>query len=464
MFIGRKNELKNLNEQYQSNQFEFAVIYGRRRIGKTSLIQEFVKDKKAIFYTGLETTEKQNLINLSSVILDNMNQNLCFDTFQSALENVFEKAKHERLIFVIDEYPYLASSYPAISSILQMLIDRNKDSSNLFLILCGSSLSFMEEQVLGYKSPLYGRRTSQYKILPFTFFETCCFFNAFSYEERALIYGVTSGIPLYVSLFDETKSLKQNIIEIFLQTKGYLYEEPSNFIKQECRDPSTYNSIIQAIAQGCTKLSEISSQVGIESGQCTSYINKLISLGIVKKDYPIYKANKKQTLYLLDDHMFQFWYKFVLPYISIINMGMGERVYQNIEQYFPEFMGYIFEDICKQYLWLLNKENKSPIFFTHLGRWWGNDSRIKSEAEIDILAYNENNEAIIAECKWRNEKIDKDVLDKISFRSELFPFSTKHIYLFSKSGFTDYCINQIHNNHFIHLISFQDITDKLKSL
>ena len=369
MFIGRKTELKQLNEQYNSDRFEFAVIYGRRRIGKTSLIQEFIKDKNALFFTGLETTQKQNLVNLSQVILQSSLDDITFSSFQAALERVFEKAKKERTIFVIDEYPYLANTYPAISSILQLLIDKNKEDSKLFLILCGSSLSFMEEQVLGYQSPLYGRRTSQYKIKPFSFFETCDYFNSFSYEEKAFIYGLTSGIPLYLSLFRENKSLKQNIIDIFLSSNGYLFEEPTNLIKQECRDPSTYNSIIQAIASGATKLSEISNQVGIETGLCTTYIKKLISLGIIIKDYPIYKPSKKQTIYLLEDHMFQFWYKFILPNISLINIGMGEKVYEKIEPHFYEFMGYIFEDICKQYLWLLNIREELPLFFLKLGRW-----------------------------------------------------------------------------------------------
>lgn len=463
MFIGRKTELKQLNEQYNSSRFEFAVIYGRRRIGKTSLIQEFIKDKKALFFTGLETTQKQNLVNLSQVILQSSLDDITFNSFQAALENVFEKAKKERIIFVIDEYPYLANTYPAISSILQLLIDKNKEDSKLFLILCGSSLSFMEEQVLGYQSPLYGRRTSQYKIKPFSFFETCDYFNSFSYEEKAFIYGLTSGIPLYISLFRENKSLKQNIIDIFLSSNGYLFEEPTNLIKQECRDPSTYNSIIQAIATGATKLSEISNQVGIETGLCTTYIKKLISLGIIIKDYPIYKPSKKQTIYLLEDHMFQFWYKFILPNISLINIGMGEKVYEKIEPHFYEFMGYIFEDICKQYLWFLNIREELPLFFLKLGRWWGNDPRIKAKAEIDILAYNDENQILLGECKWINEEIDKKVLEKAIFRSELFSFPNKFIYLFSKTGFTSYCLEYAKTNPSIHLVTFQDIIKAYES-
>lgn len=455
MFIGREKELKQLEKQYSSHKFEFAVIYGRRRIGKTSLIQEFIKNKKNIFFTGIETNEKQNLVNLSHAIISSDDMN--FDSYQKAIEYVFSKAVNERLIFVIDEYPYLANAYPAISSILQSIIDKNKDNTKLFLILCGSSLSFMEEQVLGYQSPLYGRRTSQYKIKPFTYFESKKYFKNYTNKEKAVIYGITSGIPLYLSLINENLSLKDNIIDNFLSANGYLYEEPTSLIKQECREPAIYNSIIQVIAEGATRLSDIANKVGLETGVTTIYIKKLLALGIVKKEYPIYKPTKRKTIYQLDDSMFIFWYKFIPKYISMINMGMGEIVYDNIEKYIPEFMDYIFEDICKQYLWKLNISNQLPYLFTNLGKWWGNDSRLKSEVEIDILGYNENDEAIIGECKWRNEKVDLTVLNELLYKAQIFDFKDIHYYLFSKSGFSEACINKAKENNKIHLITFKEM-------
>ena len=290
MFIGRKRELDNLNQRYGCGKFECAIIYGRRRVGKTTLINEFIKDKEAISYTGIEGNQKENLEGLSKSIYslsqDFSDASSNFSGFQEALETVFKIAQKRRIVFVIDEYPYIAISYKALSSILQILIDRNKDTSKMFLILCGSSLSFMENQVLGYESPLFGRRTCQYKITLFDFFEIKNYYNKFSDNDLAIIYGITGGIPLYMSLMNDNMSVEDNIKANFLVPNSYLFEEPTNVIKQECRDPSQYNSIIKAIATGPSRMSEISSKAGLDTSLATSYLNKLMSLGIVKKEMP----------------------------------------------------------------------------------------------------------------------------------------------------------------------------------
>ena len=193
MFIGRKNELLQLNRLYNSGKFEFAVIYGRRRVGKTAIINEFVKDKNAICFTGVETNAKQNLENLSECILEfstGMKTDTAFSNFQSALEYVFKLSENKRIVLCLDEYPYVARASRSLASTLQMLIDKYKDRSKLFLILCGSSMSYIEDHVLAYKAPLYGRRTAQFKILPFEFCEACEYFNGMSSEDKALAYGL----------------------------------------------------------------------------------------------------------------------------------------------------------------------------------------------------------------------------------------------------------------------------------
>ena len=193
MFIGREKELSKLTQLYNTDSFQFPVIYGRRRVGKTALINEFIKDKAAISFTGIESTVSQNLENLSRAIhryVGTVGEAPVYPSFQSALETVFKLAEEKRIVFVIDEYPYVAKAYKAFSSIIQNMIDKYKDSSKLYLILCGSSMSFMEEQVLGYKSPLYGRRTAQFKILPFDFAESRKYFKNFSDNDMAEIYGI----------------------------------------------------------------------------------------------------------------------------------------------------------------------------------------------------------------------------------------------------------------------------------
>ena len=178
MFIGRERELNALEKLYTSKKFEFAVIYGRRRDGKTALINQFLGDKKAIYFMGVESNAKQNLENFSKSIIEyssGIETENSFLSFQAALEYVFQLAQKERIILAIDEYPYVARASKSLASTLQLLIDKYKDSSKLMLILCGSSMSYMEDHVLAYKAPLYGRRTAQIKLMPFSFEETCSY-------------------------------------------------------------------------------------------------------------------------------------------------------------------------------------------------------------------------------------------------------------------------------------------------
>ncbi len=461
MFIGRKRELNDLKQRYENGKFEFAVMYGRRRVGKTTLINEFVKDKEVIFYTGIEGNEKENLEGLSKSIYslsqDFADTSSSFASFQEALETAFRIGEKRRIVFVIDEYPYIAGSYKALSSILQILIDRNKNASKMFLILCGSSLSFMENQVLGYKSPLFGRRTCQYKIMPFDYFETKDYYNKFSNTDLAVIYGITGGIPLYMSLMNDNLSIEENIKTNFLVPNAYLFEEPSNLIKQECRDPAQYNSIIKAIATGSSRMSEICSKTGLDTGLTTSYLNKLMSLGIVKKEMPFGTDSSRKTIYALEDSMFRFWYRFIPDNLATINRGLTDIVYKKIAPQITSFMGGVFEEICKQYLWELNRQGKAVVTFTDLGRWWGNDPKNKCEAEIDIIGTADDKTAFFCECKWTNENVDTSVLDTLFERSKLFSFTNIYLYLFAKTGFTKGCIDKARGLGNAELITFDEM-------
>ena len=461
MFIGRRRELDDLKQRYDKGKFEFAVMYGRRRVGKTTLINEFVKDKEVIFYTGIEGNEKENLEGLSksiySISQDYADTSSSFASFQEALETAFKIAEKRRIVFVIDEYPYIAGNYKALSSILQILIDRNKNTSKMFLILCGSSLSFMENQVLGYKSPLFGRRTCQYKIIPFDYFETKDYYNKFTCTDLATIYGITGGIPLYMSLMNDNLSVDENIKSNFLVPNAYLFEEPTNLIKQECRDPAQYNSIIKAIATGSSRMSEICSKTGLDTGLTSSYLNKLMSLGIVKKEMPFGTDISRKTIYSLEDSMFRFWYRFIPDNLATINRGLTDIVYKKIAPQITSFMGGVFEEISKQYLWELNRQGKAAITFTDLGRWWGNDPKNKCEAEVDIMGTADDKTALFCECNWSNENVDTGVLDTLIERSKLFSFTNIYLYLFAKIGFTKGCIDKANELGNIVLITFDEM-------
>lgn len=459
MFIGRENELNTLNRLYSSDKFEFAVIYGRRRVGKTALINEFVKDKDNIFFTGVETNEKQNLDNFSRSIMEyntGVAMGVSFNNFQMALEHIFELAKIKRIVFVIDEYPYVARASKSFASTLQFLIDKNKDTSKLFLILCGSSMSYMEDHVLAYKAPLYGRRTAQFKIKPFEFLEACRYFKNFSDEDKALAYGIVGGTPQYLMQFDDTLSIEQNIKNTLLNPSSFIFEEPINLLKQEVREPAIYNAVITAIATGSSKMNEISNKIDEDTSVCATYIKNLITLGIVKKESPYGEKSTRKTIYSIEDNMFRFWYRFVSENIPTISRGAIDLAYNRIAFELSSYMGGIFEDICKQYLWKLLLEGKCAVNFTDLGRWWGANPKTKSQEEIDIMGAAKDT-GLFAECKWTNEKVDLGVLEKLIERSSLFNYKKTHFYLFAKTGFTKGCIDKANEMGNVTLVIYEDM-------
>lgn len=465
MFIGREKELNALDKLYKSDKFEFIVIYGRRRVGKTELMNQFIGDKKSIYFMGVESNEKQNLENFSNSIIEfssGIQAETSFASFQAALEYVFRLAQKERMILAIDEYPYVARSSKSLASTLQLLIDKYKDTSKLMLILCGSSMSYMEDHVLAYKAPLYGRRTAQMKILPFDFEESCRYFNNLSDEDKALMYGIVGGTPQYLLQMSDKLSVEENIKNTYLNPMSFLYEEPVNLLKQEVREPAIYTAIITAIATGHTRMSEISTKVGEDTNVCSNYLKNLMSLGMVQREIPYGEKASRKSVYSIEDNMFCFWYRFVMDNNSIIARGAADMVYKRIEPQLSNYMGRVFEEICKQYLWKQLLAGNVPVEFVSLGRWWGNDPIQKSQAEIDIMGEQDSESALFAECKWRNERVDTDILETLVRRSKLFRYKKVHYYLFSKSGFTKGCAEKAAESGNVTLVSYAEILGSMK--
>lgn len=461
MFIGRERELNFLNGLYQSNRFEFVVLYGRRRVGKTALITHFIEDKSAIYFMGVESNAKQNLENLSMSILEYISgikdTETTFASFQAALDAVFQLAQNKRIILAIDEYPYVARASKSLASTLQLLIDKYKDRTNLMLILCGSSMSYMEDQVLAYKAPLYGRRTAQIRLQPFDFDESCAYARGFSAEEKALAYGIMGGTPQYLLQLNDGLSIEQNIKNTFLNPISSIYEEPINLLKQEVREPAVYTAIITAIATGASRMSEISNKVGEDTNVCSIYLKNLIALGIVQKETPYGEKASRKSIYSIDDNMFRFWYRFVPENASLIARGATDLVYKRIEPHFSDYMGKVFEEICKQYLWKRLLKGECPVEFTSLGRWWGNDPVRRCQAEIDIMGEQDRDTALFAECKWTNEKVNLAVLETLIERSKLFSYKKIYYYLFSKTGFTKGCAEKAEELGNVVLVTYKDI-------
>jgi AAA+ ATPase superfamily predicted ATPase len=462
MFVGRNAELNSLNKAYRKEGFQFPVIYGRRRVGKSSLINEFCRDKKAIYFVAVESAPKDNLGILSNCILAALAPDAPknpFASFRDALDYVFQRAESERIILAIDEYPYLAESDKSASSVLQAAIDKYQAKSRLFLILCGSSMSFMETQVLGYRSPLYGRRTAQLKLLPFDYLTASEMLSGFSAEDRLVLYSIAGGTPEYLSRIDNRLSVHENVLDLLFDPAGRLFEEPTNLIKQELKIPQTYNAVIAAIADGGTRLNEIAARAGIETSQCSKMLAALIGLGLARKEVPVTdKPDSKKTIYRLDDQLFIFWYRFVLPELSRITAGVGGAVCDEVfAGQLPGYVGHAFEKCAVQYMWARLKAGSLPFSFNKIGRWWGNNPKERREEEIGFIAY-AGAEAMFGECKWRNQLLGEDALNELIRKSEMFPaFQTRHYILFSKSGFTDALAARAEGRGSIVLVRAEDM-------
>ena len=439
MFIGRRKELETLEKAYSSGSFQFVAIYGRRRVGKTTLINEFCKGRKCVSFLATKESLEILLREFSQV----MHQTVCpedplpvFQDFTS-LFAFYDQKLDDGLVIVIDEFPYLAESDSGISSVLQKFIDSRWKGRNLMLILCGSSMSFMEEQVLNGQSPLYGRVTVPIKLEPLKPNELLEYSWPFSSEEIVTLYAVTGGIPAYLDHVDPHLDLMENISAMFLDRNAYLFNEVDILLKEEFKEPRIYSSILNAISNGRTSLNDIALFIGLETSRTSAYIAKLISLGLVTRTAPLGASGKeRKSIYLIRDSFLTFHYRFVSPMRSFINADNPFPAMMRIKDGLTRYMGTVWEQICLD--WMLSRQamKDSPFLYEEVGRWWGGSARTMKQVEVDILAWDKEN-AIIGECKWWSDKIGMDVYKLVLSKAQEINRKRKYIYLFSKSGFSD---------------------------
>lgn len=471
MFVGRVRELAALERRWNSSRFECVIVYGRRRVGKTTLINRFLEGRPAIFFPAIESNATGNLETLSraiavyratadgdAVIAGITDDAPVYHDFATALEAVFALARRTRLALVIDEYPYLAKADRSISSVLQHAIDRHKDDSKLMIILCGSSMSFMERQVLGYASPLYGRRTAQIKVEPFGYTDVRTFLPRYDAEDAAIAYGLTGGVPQYLRQIDDAESIADNIRWNIIDPDCYLFEEPGNLLKQELRAPSEYNAVIQAIASGASRANAIATACHMETSSCATYLRNLIDLGIVYKETPFSEHSPRKTIYRIKDSFFRFWYRYVPTNMTLIQSGNADIAVDRITRSINDFMGPVFEDICTQWLWAHNTTGELPFLLLESGRWWGADPRTRSQEEIDIVAAGDDPKAMLfCECKWRSVPTGPRQLETLRDRAELLHPKRSHYMLFSKTGFDKPLTDRAAQVDDVTLVDFKDM-------
>lgn len=449
MFVGRKQELAALERMYKRDGFQMAVIYGRRRVGKTTLIDEFVKNKRTLYFTAQQKTSRQNLELFSVAVYEAFSQPRSLPPFSSwndALAFVIDKVKAELpvepFVFVFDEFPYAAEADPSLPSAFQTAIDHGFKQTTVRLILCGSNEGFMESEVLGSKSPLYGRRTMQIRVKPFDYLDAAHMLPGLSPEEKLAYYATFGGTPYYLSQIDLGTPYEENVRALLFDTMGMLYEEPLMLLRQELREPAQYNSILDAVGAGHTTPTRIAEHAGVSPNSVGKYLKTLVSLGLIEKVAPFGEAtSSRNARYRIKDPFFAYWYRFVSKYIGSIEEGVGSAAaaYATAGQAFAAYLGKQFELVCLQWVRRESVAGRLPFAALEFGQWWGTDPQAREETDIDVVAANKAERTLlVGECKWRSSFNETAAIETLEHRATLLRGFTRcyHV-LFTKADVSE---------------------------
>ena len=438
-FINRERELSALKKFWQGKNAQLIVIYGKRRVGKTELIKQFIREKPHIYFLAQKINEHENLKLLGEAAGEYFDNDILkrkgFENWKWVFEYLRKNVK-ERTVFVIDEFPYLAEANKGISSVFQSGWDEYLKNTPVFLILCGSSISMMEDEVLSYKAPLYGRRTGQIFLKPFPFFEAKKFYPNTSFARCLGLYSIAGGNPSYLKIFNPRLSLEANIKRNILQPEAFLYNEVEFILREELREPRNYFAILKAIALGRNKISEIVNETGLPKGILHKYLFILEDIHIIQKEVSVTEKNplkSRKGIYKLQDQFFKFWFKYILPNKGNIEEGRVDLVLKKIKDDFNLMVSENYENAAKEVI----NNHKSRFFpINKIGRWWDRNE------EIDIVALNEEeNKILFGEVKWSNKPVGIDIYNSLkrkSLKVELHKDRRNEYFcLFSKSGFTE---------------------------
>lgn len=438
-FINRDRELAFLNRRWEEKSSELVIIYGKRRVGKTELIKEFIKDKPAVYFLGDRRTSGEQLRELSGLMAGHFNDGFLEKRGFSEWLDVFRYLngkKKERFVFAVDEYPYMVEADRTVSSLFQKGWDEYLKDSGIFLILCGSSISMMESETLTYKAPLFGRRTGQVLVRPMTFRESRGFFPGKNFREFMSLYAVAGGSPAYLLQMSPELPFKENISRKVFSNTGYLYNEVEFILKEELREPKNYLAVLRAVSTGKRKFGEISNDTGLAKNVLTKYLQTLERLHVLNRELPATETNplkSKKGLYALTDNFFRFWFRYVYPYKSRLEMGRLDEALGEVSKTFRSLEAEVYEEVCRELAW----ELYGRIFkFDSVGRWWDR------EQEIDIAAVNRKEKKILfGEVKWSRKPVGVNILKSLREKAGFVDWEKgereEFFILFSRSGFTE---------------------------
>ena len=465
MFIGRGSELDFLESCYASHAAQLVVVYGRRRVGKTELLAHFAMGRDHVFFAAPSATREEQLAAFSRQMFAAgapagryLRQ---YPDWESALSDIAElpaAADGSRRLVIIDEFPYLVRSDKSLPSVLQHLWDHTLKDSNVMFVLCGSAMSFIEKEVLSEKSPLYGRATGILKVDPMPYWDAARFFPSYDAPSQALTYAVLGGVPHYLAQFDPDEDVATNIRQRILRRGSALYSEVEFLVREEFREPATYNTILTAVALGATQLNDIAQRTMLSAQTLSVYLRNLIEVSIVEREFPVdarpvERSKAMRGLYQLSDNFFRFWYSFVAPNRSDLEMGDVDGVWRyDIEPALHDFAASPFERICTDWLRRQNMQGKLGFRANRIGRWWD------GKAEIDVVATDHSGDHLLAgECKFRNKPVDVPILRDLQTKALRLAGAERSFILFSLSGFTDRLRDLAAQDPSIRLVGVADL-------
>jgi uncharacterized protein len=440
MFIGRTRELALLHEEFAANRPSLLVMLGRRRVGKSALLREATRDAPHVLYQATRVTSGLNLEALKAEIArslgpDDLLRGL--GDWLGVLTYLARKAETiPGLIVVLDEFPYLTEVDDTLPSVIQKFWDSGAPAlGKLNLVLCGSMIAHMED-LLAERNPLYGRKTFAMDVEPLPLRDTAKFFPNYSAEDKLMAYGIFGGIPFYLQLCDPKTDLQTNVIKLLLTSAGALVDEPTVLLQSELRDIQRYASILAAIADGCTKLGDITSRIGdiSDSKNLSPYIARLERMRLVHGIRSMDAALKsRDRRFYIADSLMSFWHRFVRPNLSSVIQGFGADVWRlKIAPHLDEFMGGTFEGICREHARMYSQE-RLPAPAQEVGQVWAGDY------DIDIAGKLLDGSMLYGECKWRRTLIGEDVLNTLLERAEKTTYGAgigdRHFTLYARTGY-----------------------------
>ena len=392
-FVNRHDELEALNRLLGEKRAALVLLYGRRRVGKTRLVQEFMKGKRGLYFYVPNAEEKTILAEFSRVVENEFFEGFRFVNFGSFMEYLAKKCEDE-FIVAVDEFQRLTNVDGAMS-ILQKYWDEKLSKARCFLILSGSSAGAIRRVALSGDAPLYGRRTATLKIEPLKYLDLFKWFRKYSAEELVKIYGSFGGTPAYLEHVDENLSVEENIVEKILSKRSPLHDEPEMLLMEEIRAPQRYMDILSVIALGKNTISEIADATGLSRENATTYLKTLEILDLIERVTPVTEPEAKRGLYKVKDPFFSFWFGFVRPNKRQLELGLENNVWEGVRGEFNRHLGRIFEEVCREVLIEMTKRKLLPMRIEKIGKWW------RKETEIDLLSLErKDKKALAVEAKW----------------------------------------------------------------